>query len=419
MRRYLEIRGTDTNIGIILMTISRERELYIRKITKELDQIAGDLIAWRRHLHQNPELSGQEFATTDFLSQQLSVGGVNHRIVPTGRGIIAESTYVDDPSAPLISFRADIDALPIYEESRASYRSTRDGVMHACGHDAHTAILLGTTLAFQRAGSLPVRWRSIFQPAEESGNGARQMIEFGALKDAQAIIAVHVDPTRPVGWVGVIPGPRTAFCQDFEIRIKGRGGHAARPHLAIDPIAAAAQLVTTVYQNIPRATDARAPVVVTIGMLSAGSTSNVIPDAALLKGTIRAVEQTVVEHARDILQRICDGAALSSGAQVEPFFERPLNGLTNDPRVTGFCAVAAREMTQEGHLIEQDLPSMGAEDFADYVATVPGCMMTLGTRIENSPITPVHTPRFDIDEGVLMFGARLLARVLLQWASAH
>jgi amidohydrolase len=400
------------------MTLEREGESHIRKITKELDQMAGQLIEWRRHLHQNPELSGQEFATTEYLSRQLFAAGVDHRIVPTGRGIIAESTKVDDLSAPLIAFRADIDALPIHEESAAPYRSTRKGVMHACGHDAHTAILLGTTLAFQRAGSLPVRWRSVFQPSEEFGNGARQMVEFGAVNDAQAIIAVHVDPTRSVGWVGVTPGPRTAFCQDFEIRIKGRGGHAARPHLAIDPIAVAAQLITTIYQNIPRATDARAPVVVTIGMLSAGTTSNVIPETAFLKGTIRALDQSVAENARENLQRICSGIALSSGAQVEPSFERLLNGLTNDPRVAAICAAAAREMTREECLIEDDLPSMGAEDFADYVATVPGCMMPLGARIQNNAITPLHTSRFDIDEAVLLFGARLLARVLLQWPSA-
>ena len=400
------------------MAVDREREIYLRRITQELDQIADQLIVWRRHLHQNPELSGQEFATTEYLSGQLSAAGVCHRTVPTGRGIIAESAQVDDPSAPLIAFRADIDALPIHEENAVPYRSMRDGVMHACGHDAHTAILLGATLAFQRTSGLPIRWRSVFQPAEEFGNGARQMVEFGALKDAQAIIAVHVDPTRLVGQIGVTPGPRTAFCQDFEIHIKGRGGHAARPHLAIDPINVAVQLVTTIYQNIPRATDARAPVVVTIGMLSSGTTSNVIPETALIKGTIRALERSVAEHARETLQRICSGVALSSGAIVEPIFERLLNGLTNDPRVAAICAAAAREMTQEGCLIEDDLPSMGAEDFADYVATVPGCMMPLGARIQNNAIAPLHTPHFDIDEAVLLFGARLLARVLLQWPSA-
>jgi amidohydrolase len=395
-----------------------ERESYIRKITDELDQIADQIIIWRRHLHQNPELSGQEFATTEYLSQQLSAAGVDHRIVPTGRGIIAESAQVDDPSTPLIAFRADIDALPINEENAVPYRSTREGVMHACGHDAHSAILLGTTLAFQRVGSLPIRWRSVFQPAEEFGNGAQQMVEFGALNDAQAIIAVHVDPTRPVGLLGVTPGPRTAFCQDFEIRIKGRGGHAARPHLAIDPIAVAAQLVATIYQNIPRATDARAPVVATIGMLSAGTTSNVIPETALLKGTIRALDKSVAENAGETLQRICSGLALSSGAEIEPIFERLLNGLTNNPRVAAICATAARELAQEGCLIENDPPSMGAEDFADYVVAVPGCMMALGSRIQDKAITPLHTPRFDIDEAVLLFGARLLARVLLLWPSA-
>ena len=399
------------------MTAEQERESRIRTITNELNQTADRLKEYRRHLHRNPELSGQEFATTKYISEQLTAADVPHRVAPTGRGVIAECANVDVPDAPLIAFRAEIDALPIHEEAAVPYRSTREGVMHACGHDAHSAILLGTTIALYRAGGLPVRWRSIFQPAEEFGRGAREMIGCGALKDAQAIVALHVDPTRFVGRISVTPGPRTAFCQDFDIRIQGRGGHAARPYLTIDPIAVAAQLVTTIYQAIPRATDARSPVVVTIGMLSAGNTANVIPETALLKGTIRALERSVAEKAGEVLQRLCSAAALGSGAQVEPVFDTLLNGLSNDPRVAAICAAAAREITQEDYLIDNDPPSMGAEDFSDYVAAVPGCMMALGARIENKAITPLHTPRFDIDESVLLFGARLLAQILLQWAS--
>ena len=193
----------------------------------------------------------------------------------------------------MVAMRADIDALPIKEESNVPYRSRKPGVMHACGHDAHSAILLGTTLALYRARPLPVAWRSIFQPSEEAGRGASEMVKQGALEGVDAIIALHVDPNLPVGKVAITPGPRTAFCQDFAIEIVGRGGHGARPHATVDPIATAAHLITLIYQAVPRQTDARQPVVMTIGVINAGHASNVIPDTASLQGTIRTLNTAV------------------------------------------------------------------------------------------------------------------------------
>src|SRR4029077_11095926 len=256
-----------------------------------------------------PELSGEEFSTTDYLSKQLAAARVPHRVATGNRGIITEIVESPDPEAPVVAMRADIDALPIKEESEVSYRSKRMGVMHACGHDAHSAILLGTTLALYRARPLPVAWRSIFQPAEETGRGAGEMIKEGALEGVDAIIALHVDPNLPVGKVAITPGPRTAFCEDFAIEIEGRGGHGARPHATVDPIATAAHLITLLYQAVPRQTDARDPIVCSIVLVNESYEANVIPDLVTRKGTIRTLTPAIATHGRRTLERLCSGVA--------------------------------------------------------------------------------------------------------------
>ena len=384
-----------------------------------LEQLAVTLPETRQHLHRYPELSGAEVATTAYLSERLARAGILHRVGQGNRGIIAESAADPRPrGAPLIALRADIDALPIEEVNPAEYRSQHPGVMHACGHDAHTAILLGLTFALHRAQGLPVAWRAIFQPSEEVGQGALEMIRQGALSGVDAVVALHVDPNRPVGTVGVTPGPRTAWCQDFAIEVVGRGGHGARPHNTVDPIAASAHLITLIYQALPRQNDARNPVVVTIGAIRGGHASNVIPDHVSLKGTIRSVDQPTAERAHDCLQRLCASAAQAFQAAVTPTFEALLPGLVNDPAVAKICAAAARELLGDAAVATDDRVSMGAEDFAEYTRLVPGCMISLGVNTPGHPITPLHTPTFDIDERALLIGARLLARVLLRWPNA-
>ena len=311
--------------------------------------------------------------------------------------------------------RADIDALPIKEENNVPYRSKRSGVMHACGHDAHSAILLGTTLALYRARPLPVAWRSIFQPSEEAGRGACEMVKQGALEGVDAIIALHVDPNLPVGKVAVTPGPRTAFCQDFTIEIVGRGGHGARPHTTVDPIATAAQLITLIYQAVPRQTDARQPVVVTIGVIKAGHASNVIPDTASLQGTIRTMNTAVATHARETVERLCASAAQAFGAKISPLFERLLPGMVNDAQIATLSANVAGRLLGPENILRNEPPSMGAEDFADYLPIVPGCMIGLGAKVADRKITPLHTATFDIDETALLIGARLFTAMLLEW----
>jgi amidohydrolase len=385
------------------------------RVQAQLKRGATRLSQIRRHLHRHPELSGQEFSTTDYLSKQLAAARVPHRVATGKCGIITDVIESPDAEAPIIAMRADIDALPIKEENNVPYRSKKSGVMHACGHDAHSAILLGTTLALYRARPLPVAWRSIFQPSEEAGRGACEMVNQGALEGVNAIIALHVDPNLPVGKVAITPGPRTAFCQDFTIEIAGRGGHGARPHITVDPIATAAHLITLIYQAVPRQTDARQPVVVTIGMINAGYASNVIPDTASLQGTIRTLNTAVAVQTRETVERLCAAVAQAFGAKISPLFERLLPGMVNDAQIATLAAGVAGQLLGPENILRNEPPSMGAEDFADYLPVVPGCMIGLGAKAAGRKITPLHTATFDIDETALLIGARLFAAILLEW----
>ncbi len=381
-----------------------------------LSSYAATLVEFRRYLHQHPELSGKETATTAWVGKQLKSAGISFQHGPEKRGIITDISVGTEGKLPVVAIRADMDALPIQEENDVSYCSKNTGIMHACGHDAHTTMLLGALTALQKDPP-KVAWRGVFQPSEEVGIGAREMIEHGALKGVDAIIAIHVDPNLYCGQIVVAAGPQTAFCQDFEIIIHGKGGHAARPHQTIDPIAVAAQLVTLIYQALPRQTDARDPLVVTIGQLQAGHANNVIPDTAMLRGTVRTFSAEVSNSARETILRLCKGTALSFGATIDGTFNALLPGVINDSATSALCHRAAVGLVGEKNVISESRPSMGAEDFADYLTQVPGCMMRLGVRKKRKKITPLHTPTFDIDEDALVIGARLLARVIHEWPS--
>jgi amidohydrolase len=384
-----------------------------QKVAMEIERVARQLQVFRRQLHQHPELSGAEHATTAYLAKQLAVAKIPHQLGKGKRGIITKIFPAATGKAPVIALRADIDALPITETITMAYRSRNVGVMHACGHDAHSAILLGTTLALHRAGPLPVAWRSIFQPAEETGCGAIEMVAQGAVQGVDAILAFHVDPNLPVGSVCITPGPQSAFCQDFVIEVRGRGGHGARPHTTVDTIAVAAQLVTLIYQAVPRETDARDPVVVTIGVIQGGHAPNIIPDTVVLKGTIRSLDEAVSTQTRKAIERLCAGTAHAFRSTIALEFDLLLRGGANNPEVTSHCLKIARELLGPDCVQTNRRPSMGAEDFANY--PVPACMMLLGVKAPGKKITPLHTSTFDIDEKALLLGVRLFAKILVEW----
>lgn len=386
------------------------------RIAAELERLEPRIVEFRRYLHQHPELSLQEFATTGYVAQQLDAEGILYVYGSGKRGLLVDLGEAD--FGKRIGVRADCDALPILEENVFPHASQHAGVMHACGHDAHTAMLLGAIIAMHRAGS-PVGVRGIFQPAEEAGDGALGMIADGALEGISSVIALHVDPNLPVGQAAAVPDQQTASCQDFRITIHGRGGHAARPHLTVDPVAIAAALITQIYQAIPRHIDSRKPVVVSICQIHAGHASNVIPDTAQLDGTIRSLDNGAAAEAMEKLARTCKGTGESFGAAIVPMFERRIPGVVNDPEITTKCAAAAREIFGEESVLTTGPASLGAEDFADYQQLVPGCMMRLGVKYEHRETTPLHTPTFDVDERALILGSRLLVGSLLKLAMNH
>ncbi len=368
----------------------------------------------RRVLHANPEASHEEYQTTRFLAEELEKAGISSAIAPTGRGLIAGTTNGADQ--PLIAFRADIDALRIHDAKTVPYRSQVDGVMHACGHDAHAAMALGAALSlWQCRSDLPpdLAWRAVFQPAEETGRGAIEMIAAGAMRDVQAVIALHVDPETPAGRLGYRQGVLTAYCQELQVEILGLGGHAARPHQSVDPIGIASQFITSVYQFVPRSIDSRDPVVVTFGSIQGGTSANIIPERVLLKGTIRTLSAASAARVDERIRQIAFGLSEASGGTIQVEFHCGTDAVVNDPDVTRTCVRAAGEVVGQANLDEIALPSMGGEDFSGYLKHAPGCLLRLGVAVPDRKPHFLHSPHFDIDENALVIGAKILAHSVI------
>jgi len=391
-------------------------------LEQAVDRHFDHMVEIRRHLHCNPEVSGHERQTSLYLYQLLGDRRFEVRMGPEGRGVIADARFGGrDCPQGLLALRADIDALRIHDEKDVPYRSGHDGMMHACGHDAHTAILAGTLSVLnelQRAGSLPwpMRVRGIFQPAEETARGAREMISVGAMDHVDAILALHVDPTRRLGVIGLRTGVFTANCDEIEFRIVGRGGHAARPHEAHDPIAAAAQLLNGLYLFVPLATDSRDAVVVTIGQVEAGHTPNVIPEEVLLRGTMRTLERDVRTSTIQHIQRLAEGIGKTTDTQIRVNSHASTPSVVNDTRMADLIRRVVGELDGELRIDEIARPSMGSEDFAFYLDCAPGAMFRLGCTTDRAGGMPLHNPDLDIDEEALRVGARVMARAAIRWA---
>lgn len=385
---------------------------------------AGKVVALRRHLHANPEVSGAELQTSLHLYQLLDKLDLHVRMGPDGCGVVADNPLPIEPnssssvSGQRVAFRGDIDALSILDEKQVPYRSTKAGVMHACGHDAHASIVYGTALALHTLGKAdalpwPVSWRAIFQPAEETATGATAMIEHGVLKGVERIFALHVDPTRRTGEIGLRSGPMTANCDLIRMVVRGRGGHAARPHESKDPIAAAAQLISALYQFVPRATDSHDAVVLTIGQLRGGENPNVIPDTAELSGTMRTLDSAVRTRTIQQITQVARGVGEITDTHIDVHFGTSIPAVVNDSDSTRLFWQAAEDVLGTDHVQLISRPSMGSEDFACYLAKVPGAMLRLGIARDLASTTPLHTPKFDIDEAALNIGIQIMARSVI------
>ncbi|MCA9201707.1 MAG: amidohydrolase [Planctomycetales bacterium] len=392
------------------------------EVDRAVDARFDQMVELRRHLHAHPELSGQERESSFLLYQKLSDERLDVRLGPEGRGVIADLRHPPNgDSAPLLALRADIDALHLHDAKSVAYRSQCEGVTHACGHDAHTALVFGALLALTdaaRAGAvpMPLAVRGIFQPAEEICTGAREMIDVGALDGVSAILATHMDPSRAVGRIGLRDGVLTANCDEMTITLRGRGGHAARPHEASDPIVAAAQLINALYLFIARRTDSQDAVVVTIGQIRGGDTANVIPEEVVLRGTVRTLDRVIRQRTFDHIQHLAHGMGETCDVRIQVEFGLGAGGVFNDRRLNQLLRGSAREVLGDGNVDEIARPSMGSEDFAFYLDHVPGAMMRVGCASPRVGGSPLHSPTFDVDEEALRYGAKILARSAVMWS---
>jgi amidohydrolase len=390
------------------MDASRGRHL-------DLDRsVAGDLealLALRHAMHREPELSGAEHVTTARVEAALDGVGARIRRGPKGVGLIVDV----GPPGPRVAVRADLDALALDEAVDVPYASCVPGVMHACGHDVHTASLVGAARAL--ASACPERpFRFLFQPAEEATpGGALDLIAAGAMEDVTAILMLHCDPTRPVGRVGVQAGPVTAASDTFEVTLRGTGGHGARPHETQDLVLALAQALQALHLAFDRAIDDRVPHVLSVGTVHAGRTSaNVIPDRAVFTGTVRTVDPATRERVEPVFRRALDGVAAAWDVAYDLKLTRGAPPVINDARVAEAVRLAASEALGADGVEALGPPSMGAEDFGWYLAHAPGALLRLGVGVG----APLHSASFRADDAAIAIGARVLARAALHLPQA-
>lgn len=375
-------------------------------------------MAVRRHIHAHPELSGQEFATAALVARELTLAGLKPRLMSRGNGVICDVGTGDR----VIALRADLDALPLPDTKDVPYRSTVAGVCHACGHDVHTTILLGAGLALAQLdakGELPGRVRLIFQPAEEHfPSGAPEVIAEGGLKDVAAIFALHCFPQLPVGLVGVRSGPLTAATDVVNVRLTGRGGHTARPHLTADLVYALGRVVVDVPALLSRRMDPRSAVSLVFGAVRAGEAANTIPVEGHARGTIRVLSRDAWRVLPELVPQLVRDAVAGTGIQAHVDYLRGVPPVVNDRVATAIMAGAAAAALGPDRVVEAEV-SMGGEDFAFYVDQVPGTMMRLGVGVPGATEkVDIHQSSFDIDERAIGHGVRVFVHTALAAASA-
>ena len=368
-----------------------------------------DCVAFRRALHADPELSGQEQRTRDRVRAELRAEGLEVREFPGSTALSARWPGRDRARA--VAFRADLDALPLAETSGLPWAARSGQAMHACGHDGHTAILLGLAKHLARAGRpYAADVLFLFQPAEEAGNGARRMVLDGALDNpkVEAVFGLHGWPDLPFGTLGVHSGAVMASVDNFEIKVIGRGGHGAQPHLSRDPVFAAAQLVTAAQSLVSRSADPLDSAVVTFGHIQAGRTYNVIPEDCLLRGTVRAHAPSVRARLQEGLEKLAAGLCEGLGLRAETRWVEGCPATLNDPAMAALARRAAIRAFGEASVIEPR-PSMAAEDFPFFLEKAPGAYLWLGLGDKQGPL---HNPRFDFNDEAIGIGIRLFLAIL-------
>jgi len=379
-------------------------------------QYAPEFIGIRHHLHAHPELSYQEFQTSAFVQEQLKKMGVPFSVM-AGTGVVG-LIEGKNPGSRVVALRADLDALPIQEANDVPYRSKNQGVMHACGHDVHTTVLLGASRVLHE---LRNEWEGtvklIFQPGEEKNpGGASLMIKEGVLKDPvpQAIFGLHVHPGLEIGKLSFRGGMVMASADELYITIRGKGGHAAAPHLTVDTILVASHLVVALQQIISRNRNPLSPSVLSITSVQGGHTTNVIPSEVKLMGTFRAMDEEWRFKAHELIRRQATELVHSMGAEIDLHIDVGYPMVHNNEALDVVARAEAREFMGVDRVLETEM-RMGAEDFGYYTQQIPGCFYRLGVmNVEKGITSGVHTPTFNIDESAIEIGVGMMA-----WLGSH
>lgn len=395
-----------------MVSIPAPSAVNLPQIRPEIQNLQSQLVQWRRCLHQQPELGFQEQLTAQFVTQKLLEWEIEHQTGIAKTGIVA--TIKGDRPGPVLAIRADMDALPIHEENEVSYRSQRDGVMHACGHDGHTAIALGTAYyLFQHRHNLSGTLKIIFQPAEEGPGGAKPMIEAGVLQnpDVDAIVGLHLWNNLPLGTVGVRSGALMAAVECFRCTILGKGGHGAMPHQTVDSVVVSAQIVNALQTIVARNVNPLDSAVVSVGELHAGNALNVIADTARLSGTVRYFKPSLEGYFSRRIEELIAGVCQSHGAKYELDYWQLYPPTINDARMAELVRSVASKVVETSAGVVPECQTMGGEDMSFFLQEVPGCYFFLGAANPDKGLDyPHHHPRFDFDEAALGMGVEMFVR---------
>ena len=396
----------------MVFTVKEAGSVDLTQIRPDVRKLQSDLVAWRRSLHQKPELGFQEQITAEFIRQKLQAWNIPHETRIAKTGIVA--TVTSNSPGKVLGIRADMDALPIQEANEVAYKSLHDGKMHACGHDGHTAIALGTAYYLSNhKDSWQGTVKIIFQPAEEGPGGAKPMIEAGVLKnpDVDAIIGLHLWNNLPLGTVGIRSGALMAAVECFRCQILGKGGHGAMPDQTIDSIVVASQIVNALQTIVARNVKPLDAAVVTVGELHAGTALNVIADTARMSGTIRYFNPELESLIRARLEGIIAGVCQMHGATYELNHWQLYPPTVNDPKMAELVGAIATEVVETPMGVVPECQTMGGEDMSFFLQEVPGCYFFLGSANPTKGLAyPHHHPRFDFDETALGMGVEIFVR---------
>ncbi|MDB9315669.1 M20 family metallopeptidase [Spirulina sp. CS-785/01] len=395
----------------MVSTLPTAHPTDLSQIRLEIRNLQNQLVAWRRQLHQHPELGFKEELTADFIAQKLRDWGVSHETGMAKTGIVA--TIEGRQPGPVLAIRADMDALPIQEKNDVPYKSRHEGKMHACGHDGHTAIALGTTYYLSQHPYFSGTVKMIFQPAEEGPGGAKPMIEAGVLQnpDVDAIIGLHIWNNLPLGQVGVREGALMAAVECFRCTVSGKGGHGAMPDQTIDAVVVSSQIVNALQTIVARNVNPLDAAVVTVGELHAGTALNVIAGTAKMSGTVRyfnpQLDGYIAQRVEDTIKNVCQ----MHGATYDLDYWKLYPPVINNAKIADVVRSVAADVVETPAGVVPNCQTMGGEDMSFFLQEVPGCYFFLGSANEKKGLNyPHHHPRFNFDESVLSMGVELFVR---------